>query len=78
MLLFNSFVHALLVKKVALFCFCQKERWINGKQKQDLIIPQNKIELLAIMLSPYILKYFETEQGKKEFNDWIAKLRNEK
>lgn len=38
-------------------------------------IPDYEIEALARSLFPEIQKYFESEQGKKEFAEWKAKRR---
>jgi hypothetical protein len=37
---------------------------MNGK---DYVIPQRDIESLARCLLPQIQKYFESEEGKREF-----------
>lgn len=36
-------------------------------------IPQSEIELIAKLVLPQIQKFFETEKGKKEFEEWQAK-----
>jgi hypothetical protein len=33
-------------------------------------IPQSEIESLAKLLLPQIQNYFESEQGKNEFEEW--------
>lgn len=33
-------------------------------------IPQYEIELIAKLALPQIQKFFETEKGKKEFEEW--------
>ena len=35
-------------------------------------IPEHKIESLARCLFPEIQKYFESEKGKREFEEWKA------
>ena len=34
-------------------------------------IPRHEIEALARVLLPEIQKFFESEQGKREFEEWI-------
>ena len=41
---------------------------IQGDFKQD--IPQSEIESLARFLVLEIQKFFESEEGKKEFDEW--------
>ena len=36
-------------------------------------IPQHEIEALARCLLPKIQRYFESEEGKKEFEEWKKK-----
>ena len=36
-------------------------------------IPQHAIDALARCLLPEIQKFFETEEGKKEFEEWKQK-----
>jgi len=35
-------------------------------------IPKHEIEALASCLLPEILKYFDSEEGKREFETWKA------
>ena len=35
-------------------------------------IPQHEIEALARCLLPEIIKFFESEEGTREFEDWKA------
>ena len=41
--------------------------------RERLEIPQMDIESLAKMLLPEIQAYFESEQGKQEFEEWKTK-----
>jgi hypothetical protein len=43
--------------------------------EKDCVIPQRDIESLARCLLPQIQKYFESEAGQKEFEEWQAKQR---
>ena len=43
-------------------------KYYNGME-----IPKSEIESLARLLLPEIQKYFEHEDGKREFEDWKAK-----
>lgn len=36
-------------------------------------IPQYEIESIAKLVLPQIQKFFETENGKKEFEEWKSK-----
>ena len=35
-------------------------------------IPKHELEILALHFLPQIQAFFETEQGKKEFEEWKA------
>lgn len=37
-------------------------------------IPQYEIESMAKLILPQIQKFFETEEGKKEFEEWNTKI----
>lgn len=39
----------------------------------DIDIPDEVIESLARTILPSIRKYFESEEGQKEYMDWIDK-----
>ena len=43
-----------------------------NKTDNDTIIPEHKIENIARCLFPEIQKYFESEKGKREFEEWKA------
>lgn len=55
---------------------------INMKKKDyGTGIPRHEIEALARCLLPEIQKFFESEEGKKEFSEWKrqqAEKQNEK
>ncbi len=36
-------------------------------------IPQHTIETIARYILPDILAYYESEEGKREFREWISK-----
>ena len=40
------------------------------KKKPESEIPQQDIESLARILLPQIQKYYESENGQREFNEW--------
>ena len=40
------------------------------KKDNGMEIPKSEIESLARLLLPEIQKYFEHEDGKREFEDW--------
>ena len=42
---------------------------IQGNFKQD--IPQYEIEALARLILPKIQEYYESDEGKKDFEDWM-------
>ena len=42
------------------------------KKQPDINIPQHEIEALARCLLPEIQKFFESPEGKKEFEEWKA------
>ena len=41
-------------------------------------IPKHEIESLARCLLPEIQKFFESEEGKREFEEWKVKQQKEK
>ena len=41
-------------------------------------IPKHEIEALARCLLPEIQKFFESEEGKREFEEWRAQQATEK
>ena len=41
-------------------------------------IPKHEIEALARCLLPEIQKFFESEEGKREFQEWKTKRTSEK
>ena len=41
-----------------------------AKKQPDTNIPQHEIEALARCLLPEIQKFFESPEGKKEFEEW--------
>jgi hypothetical protein len=43
-----------------------------AKKHDKTGIPQYEIEALARCLLPEIQKFFESEEGKKEFTEWKA------
>jgi len=45
----------------------------NPKSPYEIELPQTVIESFARFLVPEIRKYYESEQGKREFAEWEAK-----
>ena len=41
-------------------------------------IPQYEIDSIAKLVLPQIKKFFETEKGRKEFEEWKFKHKNNK
>ena len=41
------------------------------KEPPDIELPQAIIDSLARLLVPEIRKYYESEQGQKEFQEWL-------
>ena len=50
----------------------------NNSQHLEYIPPDSAIESLARCLLPAIQEYFESEQGKHEFEEWKRKKEDEK
>lgn len=44
----------------------------------DTNIPEHKIEAIARCLLPDILKYYESEEGQREFTEWKAQREAER
>ena len=47
-----------------------------GRKKKPINnsgIPQHAIETIARCILPYILAYYESEEGQLEFREWMAK-----
>ena len=49
-----------------------------AKKQPDTNIPQHEIEALARCLLPEIQKFFESSEGKKEFEEWKVQRAKEK
>ena len=48
-----------------------------AKKQPDTNIPQHEIEALARCLLPEIQNFFESPEGKKEFEEWKAQREKE-
>ncbi len=55
----------------------EHEREPPSKQP-EIELPQELIESFARFLVPEIRKYYESEQGRREFKDWEARQEEEK
>ena len=42
----------------------------NNDQQNEIELPQEVIESFARFLVPEIRKYYESEQGQREFKEW--------
>lgn len=42
----------------------------NGKSPYDIELPQSIVESFARFLVPEIRKFYDSEQGQKEFAEW--------
>ena len=40
------------------------------KKKEDFIIPTEALERLARVILPEVHKFFESEEGQREFEEW--------
>lgn len=47
------------------------------KKQSDTNIPQHEIEALARCSLPELQKFFESPEGKKEFEEWKARRTGE-
>lgn len=47
-----------------------KKESIPNTSKYDIDLPQSIIDSFAKFLVPEMLKYYESEQGKREFEEW--------
>jgi hypothetical protein len=60
------------------------EGFIIGKEKpehpklQEVELPQSIVDSFARFLVPEIRKYYDSEQGQREFEEWQAKQEAEK
>lgn len=45
----------------------RKKKLINNSE-----IPQHEIEAIARCILPDILAYYESEEGQREFREWLA------
>ena len=52
--------------KLTLFIFRDK----SGQGNFDIKIPKHEIEAIARCLLPDIIAFFESKEGKKEFDEW--------
>ena len=51
---------------------------MKKKKDHNTGIPRHEIEAIARCLLPEIQKFFESESGKREFEEWKAKRETEK
>ena len=49
----------------------------NRIQNEEFDIPQDAIDSLARRLYPAMRKYFESEEGRKAFEEWKRKRKEE-
>ena len=42
----------------------------NNDQRDEIELPQEVIESFARFLVPELRKYYESEQGQREFKEW--------
>ena len=42
----------------------------NNNQQDEIELPQEIVESFARFLVPEIRKYYESEQGQREFKEW--------
>lgn len=47
------------------------------KEHRDIELPQAIIDSFARFLVPEIRKYYESEQGQREFEEWLEKQERE-
>ena len=47
---------------------------MSRKRKNNTGIPDFEIDSLARALLPAIQRFFETEEGKREFEEWKAEM----
>ena len=47
------------------------------KETHDIELPQAIIDSFARFLVPEIRKYYESEQGQKEFEKWLVEQKRE-
>ena len=47
------------------------------KEHRDIELSQAIIDSLACFLVPEIRKYYESEQGQREFEEWLEKQERE-
>jgi len=43
---------------------------MSGKNDHGTGVPRHEVESLAHLLMPRIQEFFESEKGKKEFEEW--------
>ena len=44
--------------------------------RNDLGIPEYEMESLARMLLPILKKYIDSEEGKRDWQEWQARMKN--
>jgi hypothetical protein len=47
----------------------------NSAQEREIELPQEIIESFARFLVPEIRKYYDSEQGQREFAEWEAEIK---
>ena len=51
----------------------RREVYTKNQNSQECNIPKSEIESLARFLLPEIQRFFESEEGRKEFEEWKQK-----
>ena len=54
----------------------KKKHLDNQIQDEAFDVPQEAIDSLARRLFPKMMKYFESEEGKREFEEWRKQKRS--
>ena len=65
-----------MIKRIvyfALWLLCDK----SGEYKMRSYLPKYEIEAIVHAFYPAIASFFETEEGKREFEEWMERKGNE-
>ena len=60
-----------LIKILAFLCWLRKDK--NGEYKLRSYLPKHELEAIVRTFYPAVIEFFESEEGKKAFEERIKK-----
>ena len=57
-----------LIKILAFLCWLRKDK--SGEYKLRSYLPKHELEAIVRTFYPAVIEFFESEEGKKAFEEW--------